>query len=560
MLACGAEIGGPAWAQVSSAAPPVANLPGAVQPGRDRPPPEMLSQPQFDFRIEEPDRSPVPRAVDQVRFILTDIRIVGAKALPAAGFRKLYEKLLDKEVGLADILDVADEIEQAYRDAGYLLVRAYVPPQRVRDGVFTINVTEGHVEHVTVQGGFPETVDQVNAYLKDDVGVTPPRVSNIERGLLLANDLPGVTASGVLRPALDVAGASDIVVNIDQPRITGGVAVDNRGSRFSGLWTLNGDVQINSLFGNDQLGAVLTTSPDASEQLAGQLRYRHTIGDDGAVASLVVTAGHGQPGSTLAAFNILTDSWTAGPRLSYPLIRSRAETLALEGGITVQDSDVNILGARLSHDQWRVLDLAVTWLRSNWLGGSWSSTLDLAQGLPIFGATPDDSAELSRKGGATDFTKVTGSANYIKPLGSGFSAVLTGQGQYSLSPLITGELISFGGLQTGRGYDPGGINGDHGLGGSAELRYDKLLDNSVLLAVEPYAYFDTARTFYIQRGVAIDASLMDQSIASVGGGIRSSLAYNTSLGLEVSQTLDAVEGSDAGHRATKVFVSASMRF
>ena len=157
-------------------------------------------------------------------------------------------------------------------------------------------------------------------------------------------------------------------------------------------------------------------------------------------------------------------------------------------------------------------------------------------------------------------TKCDLSPTVITSDASGFSAVLTGQGQYSLSPLITGELISFGGLQTGRGYDPGGINGDHGLGGSAELRYDKLLDNSVLLAVEPYAYFDTARTFYIQRGVAIDASLMDQSIASVGGGIRSLLAYNASLGLEVSQTLDDVQGSDAGHRATKIFVSASMRF
>ena len=485
---------------------------------------------------------------------------MGAKALPAAGFRKLYEKLLDKEVGLADILDVADAIEQAYRDAGYLLVRAYVPPQRVRDGIFTINVTEGHVAHVTVQGGFPATVDQVTTYLKNDVGVTPPRDSDIERGLLLANDLPGVTASGVLRPALDVAGASDIVVNIDQPRITGGIAVENRGSRFSGLWTLNGDIQVNSLFGDDQLGAVLTASPDASEQIAGQLRYRHTVGEDGAVAALVVNAGHGEPGSTLAAFNILTDSWTAGPRLSYPLIRSRAETLALEGGFTVQDAHVNILGVRLSHDRWRVLDLAATWLRSNWLGGSWSSTLDLAQGLPIFGATPDDSTDLSRKGGTTDFTKVTGLAYYIKPLGSGFSAVLTGQGQYSLSPLITGELISFGGSQIGRGYDPGGINGDQGLGGSVELRYDKPLDNAILLGIEPYGYFDTGRTFYIQRGAAIDASLTDQSVASVGGGIRSSLAYNASLGLEVSQTLNAVQGSDGGHRATKIFVNASVRY
>ena len=496
-----------------------------------------------------------------MRFILKDIRIVGAKALPAAGFRKLYEKLLGKEVGLADILDIADAIEQAYREAGYLLVRAYVPPQRVRDGIFTINITEGHVAHVSVQGGFPATVDQVTAYLKSDIGVTPPNVSHIERELLLANDLPGVTASGVLRPALDTPGASDIVVDIDQPRMSGGMAVDNRGSHFSGLWTVTGDVQINSLFGADQLSAALTTSPDASEHLAGELRYRDAIGEDGALASLVVSAEHGEPGSTLTAFNILNVGWAAGPRLSYPIIRSRAETLALEGGFTVQDAHVNILGTHVSHDQWRVFDLAVTWLRSNSLGGSWSSTVDLAQGLPILGATPDDSAELSRKGGSTDFTKVTGLAFYIQPLWSDFSVALAGQGQYSFSPLITGELISFGGSQiVGRGYDPGSINGDQGLGGSVELRYDKRLDNSILLAIEPYAYFDAGRTYYIQDGASMDASLVDQTIASVGGGMRSTLAYNANLGLEVSQTLRAVPGSDAGRRATKILVNASMRF
>src|SRR5664279_4382770 len=115
----------------------------------------------------------------------------------------------------------------------------------------------------------------------------------MERSLLLANDLPGVTASGVLKPAEDVAGASDVVVDVSQPRFTGGLGVDNRGSRFSGLWTLTGDAQVNSLFGDDQLGASLTTAPDASEQVAGQLRYRRVIGDDGLIASLIGTVTHG---------------------------------------------------------------------------------------------------------------------------------------------------------------------------------------------------------------------------------------------------------------------------
>src|ERR1700756_298839 len=106
-------------------------LPGAVQPGRDRPGPALPGQPDFDFSIVAPNRSPVPKAVDEVHFNLTDIKIVGAVTIPASQFRPLYAGLLGRDVTLANILDVADKIEALYRARGYLLVRAFVPPQRV---------------------------------------------------------------------------------------------------------------------------------------------------------------------------------------------------------------------------------------------------------------------------------------------------------------------------------------------------------------------------------------------------------------------------------------------
>lgn len=50
-------------------------LPGAVEPGRDRPLPEVPTQPDFDYTIEQPGRSQVPRAVQELHFILTGIKI-----------------------------------------------------------------------------------------------------------------------------------------------------------------------------------------------------------------------------------------------------------------------------------------------------------------------------------------------------------------------------------------------------------------------------------------------------------------------------------------------------
>jgi hemolysin activation/secretion protein len=550
-----------AWAQAQVPRVQGSQLPGAVQPGRDRPAPSVPTQPDFDFSIEAPQRSPIGRSVDQVAFTLKDIKIEGAKTLPAESFRPLYAGLIGKEIKLNDILDVADAIEKAYRDKGYILVRAYVPPQRVRDGIFTINVVEGKIAHISVEGGTPATQDQIKGYLSHSLETAPLPLVTMERGLLLSNDLPGVVAAGVLKPAEDIPGASDLAVTVDQPRYTGGLGFDNRGSRYSGLWTLNADAEINGVFdAADQIGGVLTTSPDASEQIAGQLRYRRPIGDEGVMGSLLGTITHGEPGSTLSSFGVVTDSYAVGPRVTWPVIRTRAQSLQIDAGFTVQDADIDVLATRVSHDQWRVLDASATYLYSNWLGGSWLATAGIAQGISGLGATANGSTELSRKGGYTDFTKFTGLLRYVAPLPARLSVVLTGQGQYSMVPLINGELVSFGGVGIGRGYDPGAITGDRGIGGSAELRWDAPYANAYLLSVQPYVYLDGGQTWYIQRGAAIDPALADQSIGSVGGGVRLSLPHNASLGLEVAQTLKSVTGSDAGKTATKFFVTGGVRF
>ena len=531
-------------------------LPGAVQPGRDRQGPAAPSQPDFDFSIVTPHRSAVPRAVDEVHFKLSDVKIVGSVKIPAEQFRALYAGLIGKEVTLGDILDVADRIEAAYRAKGYLLVRAYVPPQRVRDGVFTINVVEGYLGGVTVQGGDRATRRDINGYLRHAMRSRPPRLATVERALLLTNDIPGVSATGVLKPSPDKPGASDLVVDISQPAMTGGLSVDDRGSRFSGIWTVQGDVEFNSILGADQLSATITSSPSSLEQIAGTLRYRRAIGNDGLIGTLVGTITHGEPGSTLSAFNVLTDSWAAGGRLTYPLLRSRAETLILDGGFTAQDARVDVAGPA-SHDQWRVVDLGGSYQRGGLLGnGVWTTTFDVAQGLPILGATANGAPTLSRLGGHTDFTKLSGTTRVILPLFGSFSTALNVQGQVAFDRLITGEQIAFGGTQIGRGYDPGAITGDHGVGGSAELRYDMRFADSFVQGLQPYAYADAAETWYMKHSL----SLPNQNIVSVGGGVRFWLPYNVAGAIEGAHTMHAVPGSDAGKESTKLLLDLAVRF
>lgn len=564
-------------ANAAMAQTPLKAIPGTIEPGRERPLPALPVQPPFNFTIEEPGRSQVPRAVEELHFRLRGIRIVGAKTLKPASFRPLYARLIGHEVTIDDILDVADAIEDRYRHAGYVITRAFVPPQRVSDGVFTIRVLEGFVADLALDGGDTRTQALIRAYFRPVLVERPLTLAVMERALLLVNDLPGITASGVLRPSPNVEGASELVLTLKQARVSGGLGADNRGSRYQGFWTIAGDAAVNDIFGaGDQLAASFATAPDMLEKVVGQVRYHRPVGADGMTADAIVTVTHGEPGASLAPLDVVTDSYAIGPRLSYPLIRSRAETFLLDGGFTVQDAKVTTLGLALYHDQWRVVDVGASYSR-DMLGGAAAATLDLAQGLGILGATTSHSTAsdglpiLSQSGatqGNPEFTKITATARFERALIDPWSVAILAQGQYAFAPLLAGEQIAFGSEPIGRGYDPGAITGDHGVGGSVELRYNARLPQYNVPLLQPYVFYDTAKVWNVHpapAGIAVTAggtvgTGSGLALSSTGLGMRFYLPRDIAADVEFAHTMKAVPGSDGGHRTNKVLAEAAIRF
>jgi hemolysin activation/secretion protein len=295
------------------------------------------------------------------------------------------------------------------------------------------------------------------------------------------------------------------------------------------------------------------------QQVSGQLRYRTAIGDDGLMGTLLGVVSHGAPGGSLGPAEIRTDSWAVGPRLTYPLLRTRADTLTLDGGFTVQDAKVDILGVGINHDKWRVADISLSYSSDEFLMGNFNTAVDVAQGLPILGATPNHSPDLSL-GGRTDFTKVTDLVRYTNTLAAPVSFAITGTGQYAFEPMITGEQILFGGTQIGRGYDPGAITGDSGAGGSFELRYDTKFTELAINDLQPYAFFDAAKVWNHERPASLGLPLVDYSIESTGLGLRFWFPYNFYLDLEGARTLRGVPGSDSGEPTTKFLVDVAVTF
>ena len=109
-------------------------------------------------------------------------------------------------------------------------------------------------------------------------------------------------------------------------------------------------------------------------------------------------------------------------------------------------------------------------------------------------------------------------------------------------PLLSFEEFSAGNYTVGRGYDPGALLGDSGIGFQAELRYGSAVPARRRrdFAVEPYRLLRPG--LGLERGRALRLTA-GQELSSVGGGVRA--AYGDRFRLDVTARRAARPGAAA---------------
>ncbi len=536
---------------------------GQIQPGQTRPIPEA-PLPQFDFRIETPRPSPVPRAVEELSFSIKGIKVTGATVYRPEALRPLYQSLIGKSVHLSDIIHVAEAIEAKYRADGYVLTRAYVPAQSVNNGVFTISVVEGYVAAVSVTGGTEDLRRRIERILAPITASHPLKLDVIEDALLRANQLPAANVSGLLRPSPTQPGASDLIATISSERVTTILSVDNRGAVLTDVWTTSADFAIRSPFNEGGVVlfdvAIAPDQPHIRNSVSG--KYLYPLGDSGLQLTVSALDSHGQPAGAVAGTDFISDNQAYGVRLTYPLIVTRENKLSIDGGFTWQNAILREFSSLISdHDQWREIDLALIYEQNGFLAGTTTATFDVTQGLDILGASPAGDLNVSHLGAVPDFTKLSGVVRRIQQIYGPISAAFTGTGQYAFNTLYVGEEISFGGAQIGRGYDPAAITGDMGVGGDAELRWNldisgRHIDspNLTINHAELYGFYDAAKVWVHSGTISPDF------LESAGFGGRMVVEDRVQLGLEAAFPFIAVPTSDYGKHAMRVLFNGSIRF
>ncbi len=490
-----------------------------------------------------------------------------------AELQALVKNAIGQQLGFNGLMRLADRVTEHLKNKGYLLAFAYLPEQDISSGDLLIRIQPGRIEggqlnrdNLDTQIENSTTLTRILATINTQLNAEDTdilRARQMERGLLLINDLAGINASSSLERGREFGTTRvNLAVNAT-PRHTANAWVDNYGSFFTGDWRVNGLGYVNNIMGHgDQLSALLTRSEFLSY---GRIGYSRPIGYRGLSTSAAVSLLNYELGNT--NIDAQGSALTLNSEIRYALIRSRKTNLY---------TSINYEHKRLkdeinqSPDKDRVynnLNVRINGDNLDQLGGG---------GLTNYSITYTV-GDLDRSGNAADllrdqvtaqtqgrFSKLSLSGARIQKLSNSVTLFVSANAQTMASNnLDSAETISISGISGVRAYAGGDASGDEGWRLTIEPRYDipglLLLNGGIQLA----AFYDIGRITHIDKNPfaepANTAGVNAYTISGAGLGVtwskpqqfnvRASYAWKINDTIDERSTVNTdSEGKDSNGR------------
>jgi len=500
------------------------------------------------------ERAPCPLADPRyadVTVNFADVRFDGLRVVDPAALEDSWREFAGRDVPIASLCEVRDRAATALRQMGYLAA-VQVPPQRIeKGGTVRFDIFMARLVAIEVRGDAGNSERLIAAHMEALKGQPVFNVREAERHLLLARDLPGYDVRLALRPAGTAPGEVVGEVQVVRQRVELDVNVQNFGSNAVGRFGGLARVRFNDMtgLGDSTLFSIFNTA-QPSEQTVLQVGHSMALGSDGLRLSGDLTYAWSKPG--IDGVPLSSETMIATAALAYPLARRQVHTLLATGGLDVVNQDLRFGSGTqkvpLSRDRLRVLFLRLegelidpdsvvsttgySGIEPKWrLGGM----VEVRQGIDGLGAS-QPSTPISQLGGDPSAFVVRANAQAEYRPVPNFTFALAPRVQYSPDVLLSYEQMSAGNYTVGRGYDPGVLTGDSGVGVAAELRYGRIMPRGPgAFAFQPFIFFDAAWMWHKSDNFA---GLVDpQKLYSAGGGVRATWDNHARLDLTLATPL-----------------------
>ena len=474
-----------AQAQVPPTPQPKAPDAGSILQGIDR---DRKPNAPASTTPKLPMPEATPKSSSAAKVIVREFAIVGNTLIDEASLLEVLHSYKDRELTMAELQQAADTLVQFYLEKGYM-ARTILPKQDVTEGTVRIQVLESNFSGVQIDPsikdkriGEAQIRQMIEAQLKAG---EPLSLKKLERGLMLADDIPGVNVTGRL-----VTGTANLTTGVfikvtDEPIIYGEAAVDNFGSRSTGpvRLTLNGTMSGAYKMGDQfSLFTMKTEGIDfarASFSLPnGYDGWR--VGTNASVMRYKVVEGIAGQGSSVVL----------GLDSNYPILRSRNDNLYFVNNFDRKFFDnLNSLGTTTTHYQ--------SWVWSSGLNGSTtdrflpggltSGNLMFSYGHINLNGSPNQADDWVTVKAQGNFQKLKYTGTHTQNISADLVGFVSVSGQLANKNLDSSEKFYSGGPLGVRAYPNNEGGGSEGQLMNLELRQN--LPNDFVLT----AFYDRGR-------------------------------------------------------------------
>jgi hemolysin activation/secretion protein len=472
---------------------------GRIVPDTYRPK-DAPSAPAIDlgrFAGQEP-----PAGADALAIQPGAVRFVGDPLpLPEAGERLVGDLLRGPQrpaLTVAEVFEGAARLERELAGAGYVLTRVLTPPQKIEaGGELVFRVVNGRVDEVDVSALPPVIRSSVEKRLAHLVGRAPLNLAEIERALLIAGDLGGLSLRSTVATGNSPGGVR-LVLDGGFNRVSGAAGIDRLASDRVGAWGINGSVAVNSLLGRgDQI--YLAYQGDLKTFLREDARMRvaaagavFPLGDQGLTVGPEVVWARVRPLPLAGVPDSRNELLRMTLRATAPVVRTRNQNVKAMASLEAVAQTVNAVDfdTVLSADSYLAIRAGLD--GQFYPSGSlqFLGSLNVSRGLgdiasPFSGVA---GAPPTHRGATGEFTRASALAGMrIQGLTRHASVAVRGQSSFG-EPLFNSEQLNLDGPDGMSSLCPGEFAVDQGFTVRAEFGNRLQTPASLPGIAEPYIF------------------------------------------------------------------------
>ena len=419
---------------------------------------------------------PVITAGEITSFYIREYRVEGAKRLKNLEVEEAVYPFLGPGRTPDDVEQARLALEKTYHDKGWQTVSVLVPQQDPRRGVIRLEVVEGKVGRLRVNGARFYLPSKIKGEVPSLAEGRVPDMNQVSKEIVGVNRLADRRVTPSLRAGVE-PGTVDVDLTVeDKLPLHGSLELNNRYSSNTTPLRLNGSLSYANLF---QLGHTLSLSAQvAPENTADALvfsgYYLARVSDKWSL--MFQATKQDSDISTLGGAAVGGRGKTIGLRALRDLPTSTGFYQNVSLGIDYKNYKEDIVIGKdtiASPIQYYPLSVnyGASWLRDRSFT-EWNIGLNFH--LRGLGSGPQDYAN-KRYNADGSYVYVRSDLSHTRDLKDGSQIYAKIQGQLASQPLVNNEQISGGGLDTARGYLEGTALGDNGVFGTVEYRSPSLI-------------------------------------------------------------------------------------